>query len=74
MCVYSLIYSRLALNPLCMEDDAEVLFLLPLPPSAGSQHSLHPVYMLLRLERRVSCMSDNTLTNSARFPILNSVL
>lgn len=64
VCVYSLIYSRLALNPLCMEDDAEVPFLLPPPPSAGSQHSLHPVYMLLRLEPRVSCMSDNTLTNS----------
>lgn len=28
---------------------------------AGSQHSLHPVYMVLRLETRVSCRSDNTL-------------
>lgn len=73
VCVYSLIYPRLALNPLCTEGDAEVLFLLPPPPSAGSQHSLHPVYMVLRLEPRVSCMSDNT-TNSATFPILNLVL
>lgn len=61
VCVYSLIYPRLALNSLCMEDDAEVLLLLPPPPSAGSQHSLHPVYMVLRLEPRVSFMSDNTL-------------
>lgn len=73
VCMYSLIYPRLALNPLCTEGDAEVLFLLPPPPSAGSQHSLHPVYMVLRLEPRVSCMSDNT-TNSATFPILNLVL
>lgn len=71
--MYSLIDHRLALNPLCMEGDAEVLFLLPPPPSAGSQHSLHPIYMVLRLEPRISCMSDNT-TNSATFPILNSVL